>query len=746
MALLALLFGLPAPAQQWTQEELEARIGDFLTPGTLARLGQIGKLVSAQKDACAAIAAKIHGNHREYLLLVERLVTQLTDERWPQREDAERRLVEVGGKAQTLIEKHRDTGELLEERLRCARVLRSLAQQGTDKAEREIAILRGLVETAPYLEPDDSLRQALVSALGHTDPLIVEGAVRALAYLGGDDEATGLNSRLETAQGSLRACIIESLARMRSSRALAFCDQALQKGDLDINERLALVRALRLRSDAADVLQRLQTGSDALVAAFAALQMPKDDGAPLLAILRLTTSERIEGQPFLGLDGNSIEIGSPVEGLERVHFPLRRCDALTFDDTKPVIEAGFCRVFLTQGSMLTGKQLRIDGDQIVLESAVFGRVSIPRNALQGIAIDPALDRLIGASTKIDRVRLQDGTFVDGKITATDDQQVVLTTADGGQRQLALTDVAGMLFTRPLQTTTDDTVYARVDLRRGDRIYGHIAELTRGHIGIVSPLLGSAAIPLTGVAQIEFGLHGGALWGFTLVADYSDNRVIEVDDKGQEIFVMEEVFGAWDAECLDNGNLLITEFSVSRVQEVTREGKQVWVYDDLRNPYDADRLPNGNTLIADTFRDRVIEVDAAGKIVWSFAKNIRPFDVDRLPNGNTLIADALNDRVIETDADGQIVWSADSMPNVHDADRLPNGNTLITVRSLNKVVEIDRAGKKVWELTGLNSPSDADRLPNGHTLVAEHSMVREFDRGGKEVWKKTMQWAVEVNRY
>jgi hypothetical protein len=240
-------------------------------------------------------------------------------------------------------------------------------------------------------------------------------------------------------------------------------------------------------------------------------------------------------------------------------------------------------------------------------------------------------------------------------------------------------------------------------------------------------------------------------GLTLVVDYSDNRIIEIDSAGTIVNELDNVFGAWDAEILPNGNYLITEFSVSRVSEVTRDGRVVWSLGGdnrgvLKNPYDADRLPNGNTLIADTFGGRVVEVDFQKNTVWSYAEGIRPFDVDRLDNGNTLIADVLEDRVIEVNPEGVIVWEVRDMPNVHDADRLPNGNTLITLRTVNRVVELDRDGKEVFRLDKLNSPSDADRLANGNTLVAENQMVREFDPQGKEVWRREMTWAVEINRY
>ena len=241
-------------------------------------------------------------------------------------------------------------------------------------------------------------------------------------------------------------------------------------------------------------------------------------------------------------------------------------------------------------------------------------------------------------------------------------------------------------------------------------------------------------------------------GTTLIADYSDNRIVEVDKDGKETFKIEKIFGVWDVERLPNGNLLICEFSINRVREVTRRGKTVWKFEGLKNPFDADALPNGNVLIADTFGHRVIEVNRARKIVWEYGTGVRPYDVDRLPNGNTLIADCGACRVLEVDEDRETVWEltkladGEALGMVYDADRLPNGNTLLTIRKLNQVLEVDRKGKVVMRIDGLRSPSDADRLPNGHTLVAENGAVREFDKDGKVVRTTRITWAVEANRY
>ena len=98
---------------------------------------------------------------------------------------------------------------------------------------------------------------------------------------------------------------------------------------------------------------------------------------------------------------------------------------------------------------------------------------------------------------------------------------------------------------------------------------------------------------------------------TLIADYSDNRLVFVDAKGKPLKVIDEIYGAWDVELLATGNVLVTEFSVSRVSEFDPKGRRSGPYTKLRNPYDADRLSNGNTLICDTFHGRVIEVNPKG---------------------------------------------------------------------------------------------------------------------------------------
>jgi len=743
-------------AQEWTREQLAAQAQGFQSESLTVRLQQVGALLQHKQECFSAAVALIHGDHREYLLKVDRLIDELVDERWSVREQAERTLIEIGGRAKALIQQHRDEYDYLEQQLRCSRILDALAAKGTEQEDREQRLLRGLVQMALYLDPDPRLLRALRSALGHTDPSVVEDAIRALGRLGGDGEVSSIEQMVDWKGGMHRQTAVGALGRMRSDKAIAICRDLLTSDKLTYTEVFTVLRALHSRSDDAAhrLLEELQSHADPLVAAGARTTVGgesatdgeatgDDETKTTPAKFTLPDRSHVEAG-FGGFFGESLLVHDGFEGLPVAELSFSDSDIIDFAHGGEPHQG--VRVFLSQGSLTIGAFVSIDPEAVKIDSPLFGQLTLPRSEIQGLALNPALDRLVGASVSYDRVRLNDDEFVDGKLLSGTAETVTIELLDGQEREIAIADIAGILFKRPRMTEPDSETYTRLDLVTGERLIAFVTAANGTEIALALPLLGAAVIPLDQVRHIELGVGGGALWGFTLIADYSDNRVVEVDEQGRVVFVLEDVFGAWDAECLDNGNLLITEFSVSRVQELNREGETVWVHEDLKNPYDADRLDNGNTLIADTFGSRVVEVDTDGKVVWEFAEDIRPFDCDRLANGNTLIADVIKDRVLEVNVDGEIVWEVKDLPNVHDVDRLPNGNTLVTLRNKGSVLELDRDGNVVWQLKGLSSPSDADRLPNGNTIVAENTRVREFDRHGNEVWKKETSWAVEVNRY
>ncbi|MCC6782158.1 MAG: hypothetical protein IT457_04905 [Planctomycetes bacterium] len=738
-------------AQDWGVEELRSRTPGFQSESLVARLSQVGELLAAGELARGAIAAAIHGDHREYKLKVERFLDQLADERWLAREDAERTLIQVGGRALQQIEERAKSGQTYEERVRAERILLAITAAGTEEAQKELRFLRGLVVSAAYLPRYEHLERALVSALAHTDSLIVEGALRALGRVGGPDTTAMLAARIERespGSGTRRAALA-GLGELGHESALDLAQRLLvTPGALKPGEAVGLLRDLALRSDATALRARLavpETGAHEAVRALAAMRVPDStEPAPKVRAL-LSGREELQGE-LVSVGGGSVRLAAAIPGLPVVDCSLSDCEAIEFG--RPiVVDPGAARVFLIQGTLLAGALLALDAEHVVVKDATFGEVRLRRNEVQGIALDPALDRLVGASMEVDRLRMRDGSMRDGELRVLGPDGLVFVQKGGAEERIAQKDVAGVLLRRPATPFSDDDVYAHIDLVDGERLFAHVGVLRSDVLGAYVPGIGAALIPLTRVARIEFGVAAGAQWGFTLIAEFSENRIVEFDEQGNELFTLRDVYGAWDCECLENGNLLVTEYALDRVVEVTRTGEEVWLFDELTNPYDADRLANGNTLIADTVGNRVVEVDPAKKIVWKL-EDVRPYDAERLANGNTLVCDqrSKHERVVEVDRNGAVVWEYPTPNSPFDADRLANGNTLITERTKHRVIEVDRSGNIVFQIDNLNAPSDADRLPNGHTIVAENGTVREFDRQGRQCWARAVGWAVEVNRY
>ena len=92
-----LLMQAPAKAvflpQQWTDAELVEKVQGFHVTSLPTRLAQVSDLLAEEQNAFASIAARVHGDHREYLLKIDRLLAQLSDPRWSVRESAERTLI-----------------------------------------------------------------------------------------------------------------------------------------------------------------------------------------------------------------------------------------------------------------------------------------------------------------------------------------------------------------------------------------------------------------------------------------------------------------------------------------------------------------------------------------------------------------------------------------------------------------------------------------------------------------------------
>jgi hypothetical protein len=123
-----------------------------------------------------------------------------------------------------------------------------------------------------------------------------------------------------------------------------------------------------------------------------------------------------------------------------------------------------------------------------------------------------------------------------------------------------------------------------------------------------------------------------------------------------------------AERLANGHTLIADESNNRVIEVATDGTIVWQYPQpvnlalLNVAGFASRLANGNTLITDTNNNRVIEVTMAGTVAWTYSTTTatmpapQPSCAVRLANGDTLITNQFNDQVIEVTPANDVVFT------------------------------------------------------------------------------------------
>jgi hypothetical protein len=262
-------------------------------------------------------------------------------------------------------------------------------------------------------------------------------------------------------------------------------------------------------------------------------------------------------------------------------------------------------------------------------------------------------------------------------------------------------------------------------------------------------------------------------GNVLIADQFNNRVIEVDPRGEIVWqfgigpqdlTASSIVGVNDAERVGDDTLMAgtgippnTVPSCSnpdgcpdnRVLLVDRDGRIDWQYgqfgvtgsgpNELNTPVQATFLPDRHVLITDQGNQRVIEVNPHGDIVWQYGMTStagagpeqldNPNSAELLPNGHILIADESNDRVIEVTRAGTIVatfTAGGTVSGAAFASRLPNGDTLITDSNNSRAVEVDRHDQVVWQYVtntqpGSNptpAPTRAIRLRDGDTVISD----------------------------
>lgn len=299
-------------------------------------------------------------------------------------------------------------------------------------------------------------------------------------------------------------------------------------------------------------------------------------------------------------------------------------------------------------------------------------------------------------------------------------------------------------------------------------------------------LATQALLTTSPMTEESNLSSRPTPGNTLISIQSyrtDGRLLEVSPDKNVVWQFDPPnSNVFDAEVLDNGNILVTvatnrkpqncpssqlkvdkqECVQNRVLELDYRTKNVvwqysWFDEYLHNHevHDIDRLKSGKTAIIDMGNDRAFVVNQSGEITWEWkAKkhltNGTEFaskygyepnpggekdwthmnDIDQLSNGNFQISVRNFDSVIEVNPKTHKIENVIGKPGKrqllyeqHNPDRIPGvGTTLVADSENDRIVEIDMKSEKIiWKYGGssvLNWPRDADRLPNNDTLIAD----------------------------
>jgi len=234
-------------------------------------------------------------------------------------------------------------------------------------------------------------------------------------------------------------------------------------------------------------------------------------------------------------------------------------------------------------------------------------------------------------------------------------------------------------------------------------------------------------------------------GATLVCECQPQRVVRIAADGAEEVVIKNG-SQFGVEPLPDGHLLVAQHLENRVVELDAQGAEVWSFTKCLTPIRAHRLVNGHTLIVPSQGQRIIDVDVKGDVTWEWkSPSGTTYDADRLANGRTLVT-LYPDRVVEIDRAGEVVWKLEDLEGVFEADRLPNGNTLLSLYTKGAVREVNAKGEAVWEIE-IKGPRDADRLRNGNTLVASEVGVIEFGPDRKQIARLgTGTMIAEVTRH
>ncbi len=765
----------------------------------LKRLQLIPKILQVDPDTIATrFLPLLEGDRNRLSLKVHRLIEGLGDPRFRKREAAQKAMIQMGPRILPIL------GELpkpkdLEVQIRLHYVLKTLKQMGNEDIVR-LALRARLIAEALAYAPNSRNLVALAKGLSHLDHRVRKAALNSiigqLRTIQPDERTaevirTHCLELLEGEQLDLRNAALTTLALLPQGRDRLL--RVLQDPRSATSLRILALNLLvhvdeKSRTQLPSLLGKENPAWMGEIAQVLA-DAPPTPPSPILIKARIRTKEDQEialDSTIETLLGNMILIAPPKElaPLGTLLFPRDAIEIIDFDGSKASPEKGKSKdpeippnkhpekkqearvqpsLFLVLKSGMKLAVKKPSFEEGVLSVQTLGRkLKIPQSEIRGFLSQTKRKFLFGGSRLGDQIRLktQAHSPKTGKILAINDQGVLF----GIKKKKSLipwNEIGTLQFkvgnNLGLQTKRGNLAqFVQVDLKDGQRLIAFLADIKKDRFLLAHPLFGALSLSLDRVRRVELANSGQALAGFTLIVDYGEYSVKELDADGKVVWSMEDLFSPMDAEVLPNGNILITEQDENAVREYTRKGDVVWEFTGCESPREADGLPNGNVLITDMKNRRIIEVNREKKIVWSFGvkqagTKFKPYDADRLANGNTLIADFGGSRIIEANPQGKIVWLQKNIPFLWDVDPLPNGNILATLHkagtkvSTGKVMEIRPDHKTAWEIR-VKNPSDADLLPDGTILVAEGNAVSLYNRAGKLLKKWKTDWSARASRY
>jgi hypothetical protein len=782
------------PSTKKIIDEVMALLDKGIEASYLKRLKLIPKILQIDPDTIATrFLPLLEGDRNRLSLKVQRLIEGLGDPRFKKREAAQRALLQMGPRIFPILGEQK-TPDDLEVKIRLHYVLKALKNMGNEDIVR-LALRARLIAEALAYAPNSRNLVALAKGLSHLDHRVRKAAldsiISQLRTIQPEERTAGMIrthclSLLEGEQLGLRNAALTTLSLLPQGR-----DRVLSVLQDPRSPTSLKVLALNLLSKANEetrtqlpkFLKKESSSWLGEVAQAMATSSTPTTSPPIELKARVRTKEDQEialDSTIESMFGNMVLISPPKElaSLGTLIFPRDIIDKIDFEgstkkeaknpEPSPIKNPEKKKnhqnpLFLV---LKSGMKLSIQNPSFkegVLLAKTLGRVlKIPQSEIRGFLSNTKRKFLFGGSRMGDQLRLKTTprTPKIGKIVEMNALGVTFE-KKGKKIQTPWNDIGTLQFkvgnNLGLQTKKGNLgQFIQVDLNDGQRLIAFLADLDRSQMILTHPLFGSLSLKLSRVKQLVLSNSGQALAGFTLIVDYGEYSVKELDADGKVVWSMEDLYSPMDAEILPNGNILITEQEENAVREYTRKGDIVWEFTECESPREADGLPNGNVLITDMKNRRVIEVNRKKKITWSFGVKeggsaFKPYDADRLSNGNTLIADFGGSRIIEVSPSGKIVWQQRNIPFLWDVDPLPNGNILATLHkagtkaSTGKILEIRPDHKITWEIR-VKNPSDADLLPDGTILVAEGNAVSLYNRAGKLLKKWKTDWSARASRY